>query len=181
MSSPFSKVLFHPRTLPIPNKLKRVRQLSLNDTKLWSSHTKKPLTASYLQSCAKPDKWQVRHHNNKSTEDEAAQSVEDWAAAPLHLLQWVYTNSRLLLQLYFYFASDYEEYGSAWPVNVTNGKQTVLTAVNNYKHRVECFSTADLRNVHHCPLSSGQIGGKVSLSRCNSYIRGVWKWWILLT
>lgn len=46
------------------------------------------------------------------------------------------------------------------PVDVTNRKQTLLAAVNNYKQWMECFSAAALRNVHHGPLSCEQIGGK---------------------
>ena len=76
----------------------------------------------------------------------------------------VHKQSLSFWELYsLFFSSDYEKYGNAWPVNVTNRKQTRLAAVNNYKQWMECSSAAALRNVHHCPLSSEQIGGEKTI------------------
>lgn len=48
----------------------------------------------------------------------------------------------------------------------------LLADGNNYKQWMECFSTAALRNVHHCPLSSEQIGGDRCFSRRNPRAEG---------
>lgn len=118
-----------------------------------ATEPKSHLTDSYLQPSAAFKRWTPRYvpHNNKALAmNKSRRKTDSCTASPSAAS--VHKQLFPPPELDFYFASDYEEYGSAWPVNVTNRKQTVLTAVNNYKHRVECFSTAALRNVHHCPF-----------------------------
>lgn len=119
------------------------------------------LTSSFLQSSPQTAECWAHPHNNKVKKiNQYSRSAGRLTAALLHLLEKVYKNNLFLLEPYLCYSSDYEKYGNAWPVNVTNMKQTLLTAVNNYKQWMECFSAAALRNVHHCPLSSEQIEGK---------------------
>lgn len=133
----------------------------------WRKH----MTSSYLHRSGQTDKWWLRWDNNIVLKRKWREVEWTWQLQ----CSTFCSKSAHIPRLYLYFLSDYEKCGNTWPVNVTNKKQTGLTAVNNYEHWMECFSRAALRNVHPCPLSSEQIGGKVYWSRYNPCIRSLLK------
>lgn len=118
---------------------------------------KKPSTRSYLQPFAQIDKWRVHPHNNKAQQmSKYSEGAGRITAALLHHAACTV----FLQELYFYVFCDYKKYGNAWPVNVTNRKQTLPTAVNNCRQRMECFSLllSGMCIIALCPLN--KLGGK---------------------